>query len=609
MDRTTGRTTPARSTTQSPQLQSLPQAHQHRQPNSVPQLIQDLLTHDPVPAEGRDRQPQQSEPPNVVSTPSNAQRHACEQCRVAKAKCEPLSGSGDTSGAPPATGPCRRCAKTDRECVFAERSKTRRRKRRESSGGLGGTDQRVEELERRIENLVAIGLNSGISGFEGIAGSKNNGMGTAAKHGDKGRVLEQRSRIEDVLNSPLERNDGQDLYSGPPAHKRSRFGSMPGDGNNSNGQQQHTPAIESSGQHVFGQTNASAARTAYTPVSPTTSYQSRHQPSPTQPPYDPTRPTSQEMPARPRMIPGPYKDVIDQGYISLNLATLLYNHFTVELLPHTPFLVLPPFFTTTACRETRPTLFLAIIVGTLQRPPAALSDSVSEANANALIDELHWMLADKIMYRGEKSLEIVQAMLVACSWYTLPPEQGMMNGMERHKGFMWITQAIGMALELGLARPGTGMRSPPSVGICPKQPFPQHQGDEIEGRRAALGCYWMSVNVCMIVKRPHLMRWSGPLENSLEVLEKGSESDIKGIAPTDKILVEMVKAARIVEESGFTGCYENFHELMGSGFLKIGRVKFIITALEKQVEEWWKAVPENVKYHSEFRIFSPVINC
>jgi len=217
------------------------------------------------------------------------------------------------------------------------------------------------------------------------------------------------------------------------------------------------------------------------------------------------------------------------------------------------------------------------------------------------------MLADKIMYRGEKSLEIVQAMLVACSWYPAPLEGGVMAMVEKHKGFMWMSQAISMCLELGLARPGSGIRcAPPSSSASPKSV--QQQMEEVEGRRAALGCYWVSVSVCMIVKRPHLMKWTSPLNDALEVLERGCSEDggsAKGIYPTDKILVEMVRAARIVEESGFAGCYETFHELMGSGTLKIARVKFIITALEKQVEDWWGKVPEGLKYHSMFPLLPP----
>lgn len=478
----------------------------------------------------------------------------------------------------------------------------------------------MEELERRIENLV-----NGIGGFEGIAGA-GSGVKKDAGVGEKGLGRgtsaggEQRARIEDVLNSPAEMGasgescpgsgNARENYCGPPAQKRSRLAStseVPGMSNSNIYQHQADSSAPST-----------ITRAAYTPVSPSTAtppttsanstYAPRYNDSPTQQPhpqYDPTPPPRPRNP--PNSSSPPYRDVIDQGHISLSLATLLYNHFTVELLPHTPFLVLPPFFTSSTCRTCRPTLFLAILVGTIQRPPAALAESVSnDANGNALIDELHWMFADKTMYRGEKSLEIVQALLVACNWYTTPLESGVIAIVEKHKGFMWVSQAISMCLELGLARPGSGLRClPPSASSSASGKSglsAQHSIEETEGRRAALGCYWMSVNVCMIIKRPHLMKWTSPLNDALEVLQKGCREDGGSGKSADRILVEMVRAARIVEESGFTGCYETFHELMGNGALKIARVKFIITALERQVEDWWGKVPEGVKYHNSISL-------
>ncbi|KAF8471320.1 hypothetical protein BDZ91DRAFT_791512 [Kalaharituber pfeilii] len=593
MDRDNSSSTPPalnRSTTHSPQLQpsTQPVPLLNRPPSSAPQLIQDLLTHDPVPS----RPSLQPEAPNPPATPSNPQRHACEPCRVAKAKCEPLSGSGD-SNAPPAAGPCKRCVKTDRECVFAERSKTRRRKRRDSSAGLGGaTDQRVEELERRIENLMAVGLVNGITRVDGIARSRVNGS-VEPKELDKGRVVEQRSRIQDVLNSPLERVD--DLDSREPAAKRCRIasdlGALPPQQDPCN----DGPTLESCPQYP-----PSSQKACSSPLSPPNSHQSPFQSG--CPSYDPLR-SAQDAPAVNRRNQNEFQDVIDKGFISLSLATLLYNHFTVELLPHTPFIVLPPFFTASTCRTTRPALFLAILVATLHRLPSSATE-ISEANGSALIDELHWMFAERISYKGEKSLDLVQALLVACSWYTTPADQGFLSIMEKHKGFMWLTQAISISYDLGLARPGASglLRCMSHVNQSSKSNAQQYSIDETEGRRAVMGCYWLSVNICMILKRPHLMKWCPALNDCLETLVKVADGAGKGAAGSDKVLTEMIKAARIVEDSGMTGCFDNTQDLVGGASLKAARVKFMTTALEKQVEEWWNGVPDNVKYHNSISL-------
>ena len=76
-------------------------------------------------------------------TSQNAPR-ACESCRLSKSRCV-LAPETLLSGQ------CQRCRKSGRECVFTERSKTRRPRR---------TAARVKELERRLEALVS-SLNRG----------------------------------------------------------------------------------------------------------------------------------------------------------------------------------------------------------------------------------------------------------------------------------------------------------------------------------------------------------------------------------------------------------------------------------------------------------------
>ncbi|KAF1962220.1 hypothetical protein CC80DRAFT_522120 [Byssothecium circinans] len=63
---------------------------------------------------------------------------ACEGCRTSKVRCLPLPGSSSQ---------CQRCAKAERQCVFAAPAKRRQRKR---------TDVRVAELEREVRQLTSL---------------------------------------------------------------------------------------------------------------------------------------------------------------------------------------------------------------------------------------------------------------------------------------------------------------------------------------------------------------------------------------------------------------------------------------------------------------------
>ncbi|KAI5807901.1 hypothetical protein DFH27DRAFT_287357 [Peziza echinospora] len=605
---------------------SQPHSQAGRQQNSVPQLIQDLLTHDVVPSQQKpaqvqqrledssvtqQQQPQQQQQQQQTSAASQAQRHACEPCRVAKAKCEPLSGAAEPN-LPPASGPCKRCMKTDRECVFAERSKTRRRKRRDSSTGIGGaTDQRVEELERRIVNLVAANLAGGIGGLDGLAGAKNTGGNSNHKQEERTRPAD-RSRIEDMLNSPTERRStnkvsetGQHISKRPKTISTYRDveGSVPRD---------ESPALPNRGQSSENGPNGgmTCPDYSYSHLKDQTEYVPSSQPEST-----PLSPVNQNPHYQPNNSPrdspsrrsrGTSLDIIDLELISINLATQLYNHFKVEILPHTPYIILPPLFTAAACRKSKPTLFLAIVCTSISRAPLALNTQVSVEKTRQIIEEFHWVLAERTMFRGEKSLDILQALLVATSWYTPIPEKGFLSSSEKHKSFGFISQAISVAFDLGLCRnnnPGGILRS--SNPTCRGNAYPDVA--DIEGKRSFLGCYWLSVNACMVTRRPHLLRWSPQMSEAVDDLANGGDNGSRGVVSTDRILAEMCRAARIMEEAGTSGVFEALQDIGSSGSVGAGmraaKIKFAVTALQRQVDDWWNAAPEIAKGHYSLSLF------
>ncbi|KAI1414754.1 hypothetical protein F5Y13DRAFT_187949 [Hypoxylon sp. FL1857] len=83
-----------------------------------------------------------SDTPNATGStpqdPNDPKRpRACEACRGLKVKCEPDPANPD--------GPCKRCAKANRNCVVTQPTRKRQKK----------TDSRVAELEKKIDALTA----------------------------------------------------------------------------------------------------------------------------------------------------------------------------------------------------------------------------------------------------------------------------------------------------------------------------------------------------------------------------------------------------------------------------------------------------------------------
>jgi hypothetical protein len=164
-----------------------------------------------------------------------------------------------------------------------------------------------------------------------------------------------------------------------------------------------------------------------------------------------------------------YVDVIDNGIVDETTAYLAFQRFHTEMCVYFPIVVFPAATTAQEIRSQKPILFLSIL---------AAGIGVFQPGMQTLLsDELTFILADRIMYRGERSLELVQALLVLMIFYSRPRHQKELNFNQT------IHIAATMALDLGMGR-----RS--KKGAFNEKPlFPGVS--VVETRRTWLGCYYM----------------------------------------------------------------------------------------------------------------------
>ncbi len=184
-----------------------------------------------------------------------------------------------------------------------------------------------------------------------------------------------------------------------------------------------------------------------------------------------------EAPDQDRVAP---EDVVDQGLISIEEAAECFLRFTDIMLPHFPVVVFTPGITAAVVRRTRPVLFLAIL--------GAASGHLGEGVRKMLVEELMRTYANRIIMRGDKSLDLLQAIQVSAIWY-FPPEH-----FDEIKVYQLFHMAAVMATELDFRRaarqsPSTlsllkdGDSARPLLGASrPKEPQPDCQ-------RAWLSCY------------------------------------------------------------------------------------------------------------------------
>jgi hypothetical protein len=163
-----------------------------------------------------------------------------------------------------------------------------------------------------------------------------------------------------------------------------------------------------------------------------------------------------------------YIDVIDSGMIDKATAYKVFYRFCTEMAGFFPFVVFPEQTTAQEIRSRRPITFLSILAaGICVFKPGLLPD---------LSDELTFTLADRIIYRGERSFDLLQALLVLAAFYSKPKHQKELNfNQTKHIAAM-------MALDLGIGR-----RLKKGVFV-EKSPFPDVSVFEI--RRTWLGCYY-----------------------------------------------------------------------------------------------------------------------
>lgn len=104
--------------------------------------------------------------------------------------------------------------------------------------------------------------------------------------------------------------------------------------------------------------------------------------------------------------------VVTDEFVSPELAEKLYQSFINDLAPLYPLVSVSGSSTWQSIRSGRPALFRAMI--------AAASTTAEPEISARIFRETAQFLAEKVVVAGEKSLDLIQALLVLSTWH-LPP--------------------------------------------------------------------------------------------------------------------------------------------------------------------------------------------
>ncbi|KAI1428057.1 hypothetical protein F5Y12DRAFT_71188 [Xylaria sp. FL1777] len=277
-------------------------------------------------------------------------------------------------------------------------------------------------------------------------------------------------------------------------------------------------------------------------------------------------------------------DIVDRGIIALDEVPVLFQRYTDRMGVHLPAVVFTPGTTASEVRTTSPILFLAIM---------SVASSETPNTQRQLVKELMQIFADRIIMRGHKSLELVQALIISVVWY-FPPEH-----FEELKFYQMVHLAAVMALDIGLGR----RKNSPKSSLIPytwqdhpfrKQPLPDPS--TIESRRTWLAVYFLASNVAMALHRPNLIRWQSFMTECMDILESSPAA-----APSDKYLCHLVWTHRLAEEVGIQFSMDD-----PSIFVNITeqKVQYALRGFERDLAKYSESIPKEDKQPSLLLSFS-----
>ncbi|THV77469.1 hypothetical protein D6C97_08182 [Aureobasidium pullulans] len=217
-------------------------------------------------------------------------------------------------------------------------------------------------------------------------------------------------------------------------------------------------------------------------------------------------------------------------------ANMVFDHFTTDMLPTFPFMVLPADHGIADVRKNNCVLFLAVLDAA---GDGFWSTEVSRQVRKLLMQVYLSFMHETAMY----GMSTLQALVISVIWYR--DVEGEKIG-EQMDVFRISNAAANMAISIGL---GDILKEYSWSGFMPMQsssvrgPASDYQIASLESRRAWLACYYVCSDTSRAMQTPNIMRWTRQTEECLEVLEVHPAS-----LASDKILCSHIRLQRILED-------------------------------------------------------------
>ncbi|KAH8821930.1 hypothetical protein F5884DRAFT_107989 [Xylogone sp. PMI_703] len=259
-----------------------------------------------------------------------------------------------------------------------------------------------------------------------------------------------------------------------------------------------------------------------------------------------------------------FPDVICKGIISSETAANYLESYRAHVF-NFPFLVIGPQETLGSMKQYRPLLLLSVLT---------VSAKLNSKHQKSLESELRRTLSRKVIVNGEKSLDILQGLLVYLCWYHY------YFNPERQQLYQLYKLAIAMAEDLRITEYNVSLD-----GLAENHQgrhLPYLSSEEIEAKRTFLGVYYLSSCLSLIFKRRNALNYTPYVEDCCKVLSEANQ------APYDYQLQYYIQLQRLTEEITCAFGYDNSQRVP---FLDPVRIELLVRVFNNQLKQLEALLP------------------
>lgn len=227
-------------------------------------------------------------------------------------------------------------------------------------------------------------------------------------------------------------------------------------------------------------------------------------------------------------------------------------------------------------RATSPVLLLSVLVHSVTHETQGTNLNVHDE----LVRTTMHVLGDEVIGKGQRSLELVQALLVAAFWSK--PTRGAPQG----SCYQIVQLAADMAIDLGIA--GSSLQPSPVAYFC------RHENPaSLEARRTWLACFVALSSSSIHMRRPIAVPWNNYHQECLLHLESKGE-------PSDILLCQIVRITQLNQEISDRLCLCRLDTFVdGNDYSTYATIE----TLRNKVDAWVAQIPSSLASSQTLKVW------